>query len=297
MDNGEQNGNGQKRRFWGRVKTLFGLRSGNTLRETVEEAIEEHEASNEVVTDDNETTMLRNVLTFSELDVEDVMIPRADIIWVDSKIELDELNKVIADKTHTRMPICKGSLDDVIGFLHTKDLVSVISNEEPFVLRKMMREALFVPPSMKATALLVKMQMSRVHMALVVDEYGGTYGLVTLEDLMEEIVGEIADEHDPEEELLIVRRGVHQYEVSARAEVAVVEEELGVTLKDDTVPVDVDTIGGLISSLLSRVPVKGEIVPHEALGGEFEILDADPRRIKRVLIRWTPEDEGEDGTE
>lgn len=271
------------RKFINKPLNLLGIRAKNSLKESLEEVIEEHDSAD---IDGGERVMLRNVLAFSELKVEDVMIPRSDIMWVDYSIELDELKRIIAEKAHTRMPICRGTMDDVVGFIHIKDFVSILCDNKPFNINNIIRQLLFVPPSMKVSALLVKMQLSRVHMALVVDEYGGTGGLVTMEDLMEEIVGEIEDEHDISEEANLTQINPNLYEASARISIAELEEQLGIDLIEDAQNEEFDTLGGMIFAILRHVPITGEVAVHPK-GLEFEIIDADPRRIKRVLIRRT----------
>lgn len=264
------------------LKSVLGLRS-TSLKESLEEAIEEQEAAGGAI-DHEEKVMLRNVITFSELAVEDVMVPKADIISVAYDISLDELKKTLSDKAHTRLPVYRGTLDDIAGFIHLKDLMPIISFDKAFEMEKMLRQILFVPPSMKVSTLLIKMQMSRVHIAIVVDEHGGVTGLVTLEDLVEEIVGEIEDEHDTEDGVFFKQLSDNMFEVSARIGIDTLEEKLGMKLKYDYQENEFDTLGGMIFSMLGRVPAIGEIATHN-LGLEFEVTDADLRKIKRVIIR------------
>ena len=267
-----------------RNKVLRILRFGkSTLEEEVTELIEEHDPEGTQVGSE-ERNILSNLLNLGDQRVEDVMIPRSDIIAVDNNITLDEIKKVIADKEHTRMPVYNESLDNVKGFVHIKDLLPLLGTSDVFSVNKIMRKILYVPESMKVLDLLVKMRTKRVHMALVLDEYGGTEGLVTLEDLVEEIIGEIEDEHDEIIDTEIVQVDKNTLEVNARVSIDELEEKLNVKLSIDNDDDDFDTIGGLIFVMLGRVPEIGETVKHEC-GYIFEITDADPRKIKKILLR------------
>ncbi|MEZ5997782.1 MAG: transporter associated domain-containing protein [Hyphomonas sp.] len=226
---------------------------------------------------------------FQDLCVEDVMVPRAEIKGVEVSTEFPELLKVFAECTHSRLPVFRETLDDPIGFVHIKDVVSELAKggEPPKrPLERLHREVLYVPPSMKLADLLVKMQSTRIHLALVVDEYGGTDGLVSLEDLVEEIVGDIEDEHD-DEEPMFVRRSQRVWEADARTEISDFAEETGIDLELDDDDAEFDTLGGIAFALAGKVPVRGEILRHPS-GVEIEILDADARRIRRLRLR-TPE--------
>jgi len=269
----------------GLVTRLFGSANPQTLRESLEEVIEDHTGAD---LPPEERMLLTNVLSFGELRVDDIMIPRADIIAVDVAADLDEVFGIMSITAHSRMPIYRGTLDEPIGLLHIKDLLMAlgpgdVKKNGKLPLSKIQREILFVPPSMPIADLLFRMQASRIHMALVIDEYGGTDGLITLEDLVEQIVGEIEDEHDSDDETLISEIEKGQYDCSARALVSDFEDLLGVDLLPDKDDDDIDTLGGFIFSLVKRVPRRGEILRHES-GLEFEILDADPRRVKRIRV-------------
>ncbi len=253
-----------------------------SLEESVAELIEEH--NDGTLISSEERVMLHNILSFGELKVDDIMVPRTDIVAIDLAISLDELKKVVLEKEHTRMPVYEGSLDTVIGFLHIKDLLSAIINDQPFNLKKLVRQVLFVPPSMKLIDLLARMKEARVHMALVLDEYGGTDGLVTVEDLVEEIVGEIEDEHDDMQEPDIIPLPDGVMEANARVTIENLEKALGTKIIEGDKEEGFDTLGGLLFSLVGHVPVQGEIITHGS-GIVFEVIDADPRRIKRLLIR------------
>ena len=237
----------------------------------------------------NPHEMRLRLAEFQDLRVEDVMGPRAEIKAVEVGIEFPELLKYFAEVTHSRLPVFRESLDDPIGFVHMKDVVSELAKgEEPMKrpLEKLHREVLYVPPSMKLTDLLVKMQSTRIHLALVVDEYGGTDGLVSLEDLVEEIVGDIEDEHD-DEEAMFVRRSQRIWEADARTEIDDFAEETGIDLALEDNDTDFDTLGGVAFALAGKVPVRGEVLEHPT-GVEIEIMEADARRIRRVRLR-TPE--------
>lgn len=223
---------------------------------------------------------------FEELRVDDVMIPRADIKAVEAGISLQELLETFAEVTHSRLPVFRETLDDPIGFVHIKDLVTELAKGGSLPrrpLERLHREVLYVPPSMKLTDLLVKMQATRIHLALVVDEYGGTDGLLTLEDLVEVIVGDIEDEHD-DEEAMFVRRSPRVWEADARTEIEDFQEETGVDLSLDELDADIDTLGGVAFALAGKVPVRGEVLRHPG-GAEIEIMDADARRVRRLRLR------------
>ncbi|NBC19738.1 MAG: CBS domain-containing protein [Alphaproteobacteria bacterium] len=219
--------------------------------------------------------------------VADVMIPRADIVAVEVSTPFDEAMKTFAREAHSRLPVYRQTLDDPIGFVHIKDIVAELARDdgpaERSPLEKLRRDMLYVPPSMPLADLLVKMQSTRIHMALVVDEYGGTDGLVSLENLVEEIVGDIEDEHD-EEAATLLRRGRNVFEVDARMEIDDFAEETGVNLALPDLEDELDTLGGIAFALAGRVPVRGEVLRHPG-GCDMEIMEADTRRIRRLRLR------------
>jgi CBS domain containing-hemolysin-like protein len=268
---------------------LRGDPSAVQMRESLEEVIEESERQSVALTA-RERTMLANLLKFGGLKVSDVMVPRADIVAVEEMTPLDGLVAIFRDAQHSRLPVYRESLDDPIGLVHIKDVLPLVEEKggggppwRDVPIPKIKRDLLFVPPSMPVVDLLLKMQTARTHLALVIDEYGGTDGLVSIEDLIEEIVGEIADEHDVDEPH--VRRaegGV--YVADARVGLEEFTRETGITLTSEDNPEDVDTLGGLVVSVAGRVPLRGEIIALPS-GYEFEVLDADPRRVRRVRIR------------
>jgi magnesium and cobalt transporter len=266
---------------------LKGRRNGDshTLRETLEELIEEDEGEqrhDRAEFSEEERNLLLNALSFGELQVSDVMVPRSDIKAVEVDSDIAAVVVTMREAMHTRLPVYRGTLDDVIGMIHIKDMLPFWGDGEEFAVGGVMRDVLFVPPSMRVLDLMMQMRDTAIHMAVVVDEYGGTDGLVTIEDLVEEIVGEIQDEHDKilPPQIVEVEGGL---EADGRVEVEELEQRLGLELLEPERREDVDTLGGLLFMLLDRVPARGEVVRHPA-GVEFEVLDADPRRIKRVRI-------------
>ena len=216
------------------------------------------------------------------------MAPRADIYAVDIETPFEELIRIFASAGHSRMPIYRGDLDDPVGMAHIKDVVRLIAeNQTPQntngpVLKELRRDVLYVPPSMRVTDLLLRMQASRIHMALVIDEYGGTDGLVTIEDLVEEIVGEINDEHDDDEAPGVAAMPGGGWEAAARLELTEFAAETGVQLETDDD--EIDTLGGYVVSIAGRVPQRGEVLTGPA-GFDFEIAEADARKVRKIRVR------------
>jgi magnesium and cobalt transporter len=221
--------------------------------------------------------------------VEDVSIPKAEIVAVSAAIGKDELVQVFRESGLTRLPVYDGTLDTPLGLANLKDfaLRHGFNGDTPeFDVKQMLRPLLYVPPSMPLHVLLQKMQAERIHMALVIDEYGGTDGLVTIEDLIEQVVGEIEDEHDVDEVDTFTRTGNGIYMAQAKTLLDEFEEEIGLdlTAHDEIDAEEVDTLGGLVFMLAGHVPARGEVIKHPD-GPEFEVVDADPRRIKRLRVR------------
>lgn len=230
--------------------------------------------------------MRLRISEFETSKVEDVMVPRADMKAVELDMPMDELVKYFAEVSYSRLPVYRETLDDPIGFVHIKDLVEELASADaprPKPLSILRRDVLFVPPSMKLPDLLLKMQQTRIHLALVVDEYGGTDGLVTLEDVVEEIVGDIDDEHD-DDAPMFTRRTESVWEADARTEIEDFAEETGLDLGIEEMEDEIDTIGGIAFAICGRIPVRGEVLLHPS-GSEIEIVDADARRIRRVRVR------------
>ncbi len=252
------------------------------LREAIEELIEESAAPAEF--DPRERELLRNIFKLREITAYDVMIPRADIVAVKHDVTLADLVQKLARESHSRMPIYRETLDDILGFVHIKDVIPFWGGTKEFRLEDIVRRVLFVAPSMRVLDLLLEMRKTRIHLAMVVDEYGGIDGLVSIEDLVEEIVGEIDDEHDVEEGPRLIKEAGGTFTADARLPLGDFEETVGPVLTAEERNADLDTLGGLVVSLAGHVPGRGEVIAHPA-GYEFEVLDADPRRLKRLRVR------------
>jgi magnesium and cobalt transporter len=296
LSQNQNNGNDDKKQniaqlISGFISKGFPSKQKHGLRETVEEIIdeieEEQEDGEETIINSNERSIIKNIIEFSELYVEDILIPRADVFAISAEQDFEKLQSKMVKKTYTRIPVFRKNLDDIIGFIHIKDLARMMFQKKPFVMEELLRQALFVPPSMKVSNLLIKMQMTRVHLAIVVDEYGGTMGIVTLEDLLEEIVGKIDDEHAIDKTFLFRQISENLFEVSGRLAIEEFESKSGIQLISDEEREEgnFDTVGGLIFSILGRIPVVGEIAVYNE-NTEFEITDADARSLKRVIIRF-----------
>ncbi len=230
----------------------------------------------------------RGMANLRHLRVEDVAIPRVEIVSVPVDIALEELIQAFRESGNTRLPVFDGTLDNPLGLVHLKDVALRHGfngrHEDDFDLGLMLRPLIFAPPSMPIGVLLQKMQADRRHMALVIDEYGGVDGLVTIEDLIEQVIGEIEDEHDIEEEEFWVQERPGSYLALARAPLEEFEAEIGLKLVEAEDEEEVDTLGGLLFMEIGRVPVRGEVIPHSS-GAQFEVIDADPRRIKRLRVQ------------
>lgn len=276
--------------FGNLLKRLRGLATGENdnggLRETLEDLLEEgppEDDDPDQLTADQRALLL-NALSFGEMRVDDVMIPRADIKAVDSTASLTEVVAALRECGHSRLIVYRDKLDDVVGIVNIKDLLAFWGDGETFELIQVMRKVLVVPSSMRVLDLLIELRDTRSHMAVVVDEFGGTDGLVTIEDLVHEILGEIHDEHAPEPEPDHEIGEDGEIEVDARIDLEDLEELLGQPLHSPEDHEEVDTLAGLIFVLIDRIPEIGETVVHPD-GWELDILEADPRRIKRVRIR------------
>jgi CBS domain containing-hemolysin-like protein len=238
------------------------------------------------------TDIVDSAEAFKLLRVADLMTPRADIVAVEQSTPFGELLGEFVESEHSRMPVYRETLDDPVGVVHVKDVFKLVAGEvgrpeaNEQVLPRLKRPLLYVPPSMPASALLAKMQASRIHMAVVIDEFGGADGLVTLEDLLEAVVGDIDDEHDETSRVRVLVRGMGLYEADARVSLEDLNETVGEDLTPPDLEEDIDTVGGLVSALAGRVPQRGEVVSHPA-GYDFEVVDADPRRVRRVRVRQT----------
>ncbi|MAF50215.1 MAG: hemolysin family protein [Rhodospirillales bacterium] len=285
--NGTEAPPARARGWLGLLGRIFGIRNGDvSVREAIEELIEESpEAVSAMETE--ERTLLANILSLRELTVDDVMVPRADIIAIEESASLEVLIELINRESHSRVPVYRKTLDDAIGMVHIKDVLAAENAQRSLDLSNILRDVLFVSPSMQVLELLLEMRVKRIHMALVVDEFGGVDGLATIEDLVEEIVGEIEDEHDRDVEPEMLPRPDGSFDADARVALEVFEDKIGPVLSDEERQ-DIETLGGLVFTLTGRVPIRGELVTHPS-GVEIEVLEADPRRVKRLRIR-APED-------
>jgi len=270
---------------------LFGDEE-TTLREEIEEAIDEAEESPQVAGDlsPHERQMLRNLLHFGDETAGDICVTRGDIIAVPSTIGFDELIRAFAEAEHSRLPVYGESLDEILGMIHIKDVfVANVDLNRDRSIQGLMRTPLFVPESMGVIDLLARMRAERTHLAIVIDEFGGTEGLVTIEDVVEEIVGDIEDEHDVEEAGLLVRLDENTWDADARVELEELVETVDprLTWEED----EVDTLGGLVFLLAGHIPARGESVTHPS-GWVMEALDSDPKKILRVRLH-APESDPE----
>ncbi len=270
-----------RQRLLGRSET--GLRA--SIAELVQEAADAPQEPGVLPElDRHERALIANVLRLRGTTADDVMIPRADIIAMPVDVTLDQAIEQIRREGHSRMPVYREQLDDIVGMVHIKDVFAYVGRPDAFQLEAIVRSPLMVAPQIPVLELLLQMRQARLHLALVVDEYGGIDGLVTIEDLVETITGDIADEHDEEDAPQVTERADGTLDLDARLPVEAFEMRVGPVLTEDERAADIDTIGGLIFTLAGRVPSKGEVVTH-ASGMEFRVLDADPRRIRRLRAR------------
>jgi len=273
-------------RLRGRLRDMLrprGRAAEEQLRDTIEEIIEEGEAPAEPM-GAAERAILANVLRLREVSAADVMVPRADIVAVEQEIGLQALVGFLVREAHSRVPVYRGTLDEVQGFVHVKDVLRVEKSGAEFKIADILRKVLFVAPSMRVLDLLLEMRKSRTHLALVVDEYGGIDGLVTIEDVVEAIVGDIEDEHDVDDRPRLQKLADGSFQIDARLPIEDFVAQTGIPLDDPERDADIDTVGGAVVALSGRVPGRGEIVRHPA-GCEFEVIDADPRRLKKLKAR------------
>lgn len=281
-DSSRENGS-----IWSNIRALFGDTPEPTLREQIEEAIDEHE--DDPTPDEAgdlspvERQMVRNLLSFGKRTVDDVGVPRADIIAIPETSTFAELVAVLADAPHSRLPVYRGSLDAVVGMIHIKDAFALLARGEPFpeTILGLIRQPLYVPQSMGVLDLLAEMRSQRIHLAIVIDEYSGTEGLVTIEDLVEEIVGDIEDETDDAVVPLLVQLDDGLWDADARAELEDVAEAIDPRLA--VIDEDVDTIGGLAFVLAGHVPQPGEMLTHDS-GWRIEVTAGDTRRATRLRL-------------
>lgn len=272
--------------FISNIKSIFFSSNKENIKDVLEDIIEDNGNSVESI-DDGTKKIFKNIIQLNDKCIEDVMIPRADIDAVSSSIKINQLISFINKTKHSRIPVYDENLDKVIGMVHIRDLFEKINKNAKVkrdikISKSIVRKILFSSPSMRILDLLLKMRSEQIHMSIVVDEFGGTNGLVTIEDLVEEIVGEIKDEHDFEEIDIIKKISKKTYEVSARVTVDEFERKLGVFF-ESVDKEDIDTVGGLVFNLIGKIPSRGQVIAHKS-GLEFTILDADTRKIKRLLV-------------
>jgi CBS domain containing-hemolysin-like protein len=270
-------------------------RNGDSLRETIDEIIEETPDEGPTQLGAHERVLIGNILKGHDYTAADVMVPRVDIVALDVDTPFSDVVKYMIEQGHSRVPVYRDTLDDVIGFVHVKDILPAVAEHREARLLPLLRKLLFVAPSLPILDLLVQMRQARTHIAMVVDEFGGIDGLVTIEDLIEEIVGDIEDEHDETDAPDLIERADGTLVADARTPIELLEDRQGVLLRPAGEQEEVDTLGGLVSTLAGRVPKRGEVIAHPA-GIEFEVLDADPRRIKRLRVRSRPDTGAAGGT-
>jgi CBS domain containing-hemolysin-like protein len=274
----------QKKGLRGLFRFLRRRNSEEALREAIEDLIEESETADADQPSTGESSLLLNILKLGEKTAYDVMTPRVDIRAAPEDIDFRGLIQLVREHGHSRVPIYRNDLDEIVGIVLIKDVLPYIFEPETFQLQKIMRAPMFVAPSIRVLDLLLQMRLSRAHIALVVDEFGGIDGLVTIEDLVEVVIGEIEDEHDVVRGPSLVQRPDGTWLADARTTIEEFEERVGPVLTEEERAHDIDTLGGLVMSLTERVPSRGELVTHSS-GIAFEVVDADPRRIKRLRVR------------
>jgi len=280
--------------FAQRLRTLLRRRAPEqSVRESIAELVEEAAAAAQLPgqlpeLDRQERVLIANVLRLRGTTADDVMVPRADIIAIRADVTLEQAIDQFRREGHSRLPVYREQLDDIIGMVHLKDVFAYVGRPEAFTLEAILRRPLMVAPQTPVLDLLLQMRQARVHLALVVDEYGGIDGLVTIEDLVETIVGDISDEHDEIEGPMVTERSDGALDVNARLPVEEFEARVGPVLTEDEREADIDTVGGLVFTLAGRVPARGEVLRHPS-GMEFRVLDVDARRIRRLRVRRAPD--------
>ncbi|MBS1049055.1 hemolysin family protein [Gluconobacter japonicus] len=269
---------------------LFGRRGRDQgLRESIATLVQEaaqpfEETGDEPELDRQERALIMNVLRLRDITADDVMIPRADIIAMPESISFNDALDHMRRENHSRMPVYRGQLDDIAGMIHVKDLVAYVDAPEAFDIRPLLRQPLMIAPTIPVLDLLLQMRQRRMHMALVIDEYGSIDGLVTIEDLIETIVGDISDEHDDPVTTPWVERPDGSFDIDARLPVRQLEERLGAVLTDAEREAEIETVGGLVFRMAEHVPARDEVLTHES-GLEFRVLDADARHIRALRMR------------
>ena len=264
------------KQFFEYLKSLFKLKPKSY------ELVEGLKVNNSLSND--QTNMLGNLLKLGNIEVIDIMVPRADIVSIPINATLDNTLSLFLKASHSRIPVYSEQLDNIVGMIHVKDLLNFWKKNEAFSIEKIKRNVLFASPAMLVNDLLGQMRATRTHLAIIVDEHGGTDGLVTIEDLVEEIVGEIEDEHDSKKGPMVTSLDNGAFLVNARALTSDLERALGLNFSDVDTYKEVDTVGGLIFTISGKVPDVNEVIPDPRLGLNFKILEADNRRISKVLV-------------
>lgn len=274
--------------FFNRKKNTPGLRS--SIAALVQQAADESEETadgEKPELDRQERALIANILRLRNISADDVMVPRPDIVAMSVAISLDDALAMMRRENHSRMPVYREQLDDIVGMIHVKDLIAYVGTSEAFNLEALLRQPLMVAPQIPVLDLMLQMRQRQTHMALVIDEYGGIDGLVTIEDLIETIVGDISDEHDEPAATLIAERPDGSFDVDARCPVEEFERKIGPILTPSEKEAEIETIGGLVFRMAGHVPTRGEVLTHEN-GYVFRVLDADARHIRRVRLRKLP---------
>jgi CBS domain containing-hemolysin-like protein len=270
------------------VRFLFGSRETRELKEAIAEVVSDNfEDAEAEKTAHHQRLLISNVLNLKDLRAYDVMVPRADIVGIEVDTDPKAIMEMLAQKQYSRLPVYRETLDDVIGTVHIKDILRVTSSGEKLDVRTLVRDVPIVSPAMPVLDLLLMMRQQRKHMVLVVDEYGGIDGLVTINDIVETIVGEIDDEYESGSGGELVEKADGTIAADGRVTIEVFEHRFGPLLTDEEREEDIDTLAGLVITLAGRVPARGEILTHPS-GAEFEVIEADPRRINRLRIRNLP---------
>jgi CBS domain containing-hemolysin-like protein len=281
MDNNSNLSNKSSLKNW-LIKKLL---ASDTTKEDVLNYIASNESPEEISTlqDNNEKNLIKNILNLDDKNVEDIMVPRAEIVSIEKKQSINEVLKVVESESHSRMPVYENNLDNVLGFIHIKDLLNNI-NEKDFKLESVMREVLYVAPKSLILNLLKRMRSSRIHMGLVVDEFGGVNGLVTIEDLVEEIVGEIEDEHDAEDSEVLIKK-INNNTISAKASYKIEDLEeyfnIKIDIKDEE---EIDSVGGMLFYLANKIPKNNQIYNYKKIL-QFKVIKASARRIETLQIK------------
>ena len=273
-------------KLWHSLKAMMFRDNGSSLRDQIEDVIDDHVAQEDEESGDLsqvEQQMLRNLLRLGTMRVDDIKVPRSDIVAVPDTISLTDLVGVLAEAAHSRLPVYQGSLDHIVGMVHVKDVLGLISKAgiPPVGISALVRQPLFVPGSMPLLDLLGQMRQQRTHLAIIIDEYSGTDGLATIEDVVEEIVGDIEDEHDDAPDAMMVQDGAGVWTIDARTPLADVAKEIDSRFEETDE--DVDTIGGLAFVLAGRVPETGAVIDHDS-GWKIEVLDGDARRLLKLRL-------------